>query len=201
MRRAIPACILLMLLIGCQAGGQAASPQTQAVCGDAEALAGRQAAPLLEERYGGVVTRTVAIERMRHIEQRLTRANPDLRGEWRFHLLASDKVNAFSLPGGILYVTSGLYERRIGDDDGLLAAVIAHEMAHVQRKDSLKPACHSASEALAREMSADRAAARHLFAAGYDVQCLTDLLRMIEDVQPRGWAEARIASLPMNGKP
>lgn len=195
MRRAIPVCILLSLFAGCQTGSRTAGPQTQAVCGDAEALAGQQAAASLEDRFGGVVTRTSVIDRMHHIEQRLTRASPDLQRSWQFRLLASDRVNAFSLPGGLIYVTSGLMERRVGDDHALLAAVIAHEMAHVQRKDSLKPACRSSSEALAREMSADRAAARYLSAAGYDVQCLADLLRLIEDVQPPGWAMARIASL------
>ena len=195
MRRGIRACILLLLIAGCQAGSRTAGPQTQAVSGEAEAIAGRQAAPLLEERFGGVVDNTAAAERVQYIAQRLARANPDLQREWRFALLASDKVNAFSLPGGLIYVTQGLYERRVGEDNDLLAAVVAHEMAHVVSKDSLRPACNSSSEALDREMSADRLAAKYLSAAGYDARHLSALLRLIEDVQPEGWAEARMAAL------
>ncbi len=195
MRRAIPVCILVLLVAGCQAGGRTAGPQTLAVSGEAEALAGRQAAPLLEERFGGVVENTAAAQRANYIVQRLSRASPDLQREWRFQILASDKINAFSLPGGLIYMTQGLYERRIGDDGDLLAALIAHEMAHVVRKDSLKPNCQSQPEALDREVSADRLAAEYLHAAGYDARHLPDLLRLIEDVQPEGWAEVRIAAL------
>lgn len=47
-----------------------------------------------------------------------------------------DEVNAFSLPGGYLYINKGLIERVKNDDQ--LAGVIAHEMAHVTAKHSIK---------------------------------------------------------------
>jgi predicted Zn-dependent protease len=186
---------LIALVAGCQPGGRTTAPRTRSLCGEAEAIAGSRAAAALEERLGGTVAHAAAIDRMRAVERRLARGTPELRGEWQYRILASDRVDAFSLPGGLIYITRGLYERRIGNDNDLLAAALAHEMAHVIRKDSLKPARGTAAEALEREMSADRCAARYLQAAGYDARCLTDLLRIIEDAQPPGWAEARIQAL------
>ena len=117
-----------------------------------------------------------------------------MAGPWRFHLLASDHANAFSLPGRLIYVTRGLY-RRVKVDDVLLAAAIAHEMAHVVRKDSLRPKCRTAEASLRREMAVDRLAARYLASAGYHDDCLADLLLMTEDVQPPGWAKLRVGNL------
>jgi len=45
-------------------------------------------------------------------------------------------VNALSLPGGYVYVFKGLMEYIKGDDE--LAAVIAHEVAHVTARHSIK---------------------------------------------------------------
>ncbi len=179
----------LVLVVGCQAG--TASWQSPGVSGKAEALLGQRAAPLLESRFGGTVTHLALLSRMQDIERRLTAANPDLVGPWRFRILDSEEISAFSLPGGLVYITRGLWERRIGDDNDLLAAVIAHEMAHVMRKDSLHAGGRAPKDVLQREISVDHSAARYLSAAGYGDACLRDLILLIKDVQPPGWAEAR----------
>jgi predicted Zn-dependent protease len=46
-----------------------------------------------------------------------------------FHVVDSPEVNAFALPGGPIYVNSGLIELCESEDQ--LASVIAHEMSHV----------------------------------------------------------------------
>jgi predicted Zn-dependent protease len=46
-----------------------------------------------------------------------------------FQVVETDELNAFALPGGFIYVTSGLIEYVRTDDE--LAAVMAHEIAHV----------------------------------------------------------------------
>jgi len=53
-------------------------------------------------------------------------------------LLDTDMVNAFSLPGGIVYVTKGLLEE-IGSDHEL-AGVLAHEIGHNCTYDALRQA-------------------------------------------------------------
>lgn len=45
--------------------------------------------------------------------------------------------NAFALPGGTLLVTQGLLER-FGEDEGALAAVLGHEIAHVSECHGLQ---------------------------------------------------------------
>lgn len=54
---------------------------------------------------------------------------------WRFGVMDSDNVNAFALPGGIVLITRGLYERL--RDESELAGVLGHEISHVVRKDQV----------------------------------------------------------------
>lgn len=51
---------------------------------------------------------------------------PDV--EYDIRLLDTPEVNAFSIPGGFIYVTKGLLEAVQSDDE--LAGVLAHEIAH-----------------------------------------------------------------------
>lgn len=51
-------------------------------------------------------------------------------------ILDSDEVNAFATSGGHIFVTKGLFSCTKSEDE--LAGVIAHEMAHIQLKHSLK---------------------------------------------------------------
>ncbi len=58
-------------------------------------------------------------------------ARPDL--PWTFGVLDDGEINAFAAPGGYVMLTRGLYE--LLADDAELAAVIAHELAHVVQRD------------------------------------------------------------------
>jgi predicted Zn-dependent protease len=126
------------------------------------------------------------------VSERIARSAATSLPECR--ILASRQVNAFSLPGGLIYVTQGLYAR-IQSDEALLAAAIAHELAHIEHKDSLKPACGSEQESLHREIAADVSGAQYLREAGYSPEDLVRLLQSTADVQPAGWAEARVQQL------
>jgi predicted Zn-dependent protease len=48
---------------------------------------------------------------------------------YRFHVIQSPQVNAFALPGGQIYVLSGLME--FLESESELAAIVGHEMSHV----------------------------------------------------------------------
>ncbi len=56
---------------------------------------------------------------------------PDSQRSFRFYLISSNDVNAFALPGGIIFVTSALF-RKIETDDAEIAFVVAHEMSHIE---------------------------------------------------------------------
>jgi len=49
--------------------------------------------------------------------------------QWHFAVIDTATINAFAAPGGYVLVTRGLYE--ILDNEAQLAAVLAHEIAHV----------------------------------------------------------------------
>ena len=49
--------------------------------------------------------------------------------DYRFGILATDEQNAFACPGGLILVTRGLLAATESEDE--LAAVLAHEIAHV----------------------------------------------------------------------
>jgi metalloendopeptidase OMA1, mitochondrial len=51
---------------------------------------------------------------------------------YEIHLLESDEANAFCTPGGKVFVLSGMTSIA-RDDEGLWAAVLAHELAHAVR--------------------------------------------------------------------
>jgi len=148
----------------------------------------------MELRFGGVIHDDQAAARMTRIANRLAASTPELAIEWRLYLLRSVEINGFSLPGGLIYATQGLYQR-IGGRDDLLAAVIAHEIAHVVSRDSLRTGKLSSHDSLKREMIADRNAAAYLHAAGYPPQAMPELVHLIRDRQTEAWLTASPANL------
>jgi hypothetical protein len=58
--------------------------------------------------------------------------------DYTFTILDSDGVNAFSHPGGFVYVTRGLFDLIGADEDYALEFVIGHEIAHVDLQHALK---------------------------------------------------------------
>lgn len=88
-----------------------------------------------------------AIERVQTIANRIFDASGQ-RGVFKFEavLFDSEVVNAFAVPGGKIAVFSGLWDPKHGlvQDDDELAAVIAHEVAHVT--------CRHSTEEMTRQM-------------------------------------------------
>jgi len=60
---------------------------------------------------------------------------PDV--SFRIRVIDSPEVNAFSIPGGYVYIYRGLLDK-IGTDDDALACIIGHESAHVVRRHVVK---------------------------------------------------------------
>jgi len=60
---------------------------------------------------------------------------PETFGGYHFLLLDSDEINAFAAPGGLILVTRGMIQCCENEDE--LAAVLAHEIAHVEKKHGL----------------------------------------------------------------
>jgi predicted Zn-dependent protease len=95
---------------------------------------GRQASRRFERRAKLVKDATVQ-EYVDRIAQNVAR-NSDCQVPVTIKIVESNEVNAFSFPGGFLYINSGLI---LGiDEEAELAAVIAHEIAHVVARDGMK---------------------------------------------------------------
>jgi predicted Zn-dependent protease len=55
-------------------------------------------------------------------------------GEWEVVVFEGDQANAFALPGGRIGVYEGMFQ--VAENEAQLAAVIAHEIGHVQAEHS-----------------------------------------------------------------
>ena len=161
--------------------------------------------PRIVESYGGLYADPKVERMVAGIVGRLTEAAPESTETYRVFLLDSGSVNAFALPGGYLYVTRGLLA--LADDSAELAAVIAHEMAHVvadhgierqrrverteiaervadrvmggrkARTAVAKQQLDAASFSRAQELEADRIGIKMMADAGFDPSAAVDFLR------------------------
>jgi predicted Zn-dependent protease len=61
---------------------------------------------------------------------------PETFGGYHFLTLDTDEINAFAAPGGLIFVSRGMLKLCRNEDD--LAAVLAHEVGHVQNLHGLK---------------------------------------------------------------
>jgi predicted Zn-dependent protease len=77
----------------------------------------------------------IVTEYVNRIGQNLVR-NSDAQVPFSIKVIDSDVVNAFALPGGFLYVNSGLI--LAADDEAELAGVMAHEIAHVAARHATR---------------------------------------------------------------
>ena len=70
--------------------------------------------------------------------QTLSKASdmPETFGGYHFLILDSHEINAFAAPGGLIFVTRGLL--KCCESESMLAAVLAHEIGHVQHKHGLQ---------------------------------------------------------------
>ncbi|MGQ9592634.1 MAG: M48 family metalloprotease, partial [Planctomycetota bacterium] len=60
---------------------------------------------------------------------------------YRFAVLVADEVNAFAAPYGYVFVTAGAL--RFAKDEAELAFLLAHEIAHVERRHGLAQICRA----------------------------------------------------------
>jgi beta-barrel assembly-enhancing protease len=88
---------------------------------------GKQYAQMVDQT-SKLVNDPVIAEYVNRLGQNLVR-NSDAQVPFTFKIIDSDVVNAFSLPGGFVYVNTGTI--LAADEEAELAGVMAHEIAHV----------------------------------------------------------------------
>jgi predicted Zn-dependent protease len=97
-----------------------------------EIALGLQAAPEMEQQFGGEDPDANAQAKVDEVGQRLVSRSAAGQTPYRFdfHLLNDpETINAFALPGGQVFITDGLLRRL--KTEGQLAGVLGHEIGHV----------------------------------------------------------------------
>lgn len=77
----------------------------------------------------------VGLARVDRLGQKCARSGLRSSLGYKFHVIQSREINGFSLPGGHIYITTGLI--RIANDNEL-GSVLCHEVGHVVARHSLK---------------------------------------------------------------
>ena len=75
-------------------------------------------------------------QRVQNVGQRLAQVSDRQDYPYQFFVIDDKELNAFTIPGGRIYVFRGLLERITRDDQ--LAAVLAHEIGHTAAKHTVK---------------------------------------------------------------
>lgn len=94
------------------------------------------------EREGAMLTNSSWAPAVSNITSRLLPVAARSGYDFRFHIKQDTNVNAFAIPGGHVVILTGLLERVDSGEE--LAGVLAHEMAHVTRRHSLRNIIKSA---------------------------------------------------------
>ena len=150
-------------------------------------------------------------DRVRAITARLAAVCDRRELIYQATVVKDPEINAFSLPGGYIFVNEGLVKKAGGDDE--LAAVLAHEMAHVAARHAVKrfesglgaqllqlatmaaarrgasvqgvgTAIRAAQLAYARqdELDADKLGVRYMKAAGFDPAGMLRFLKKLHQL-------------------
>jgi beta-barrel assembly-enhancing protease len=97
-----------------------------------EIAMGLQAAPEMEQQFGGELADPAVQEEVSRVGQKVVAGSDASRSEYKyaFHVLRDpETVNAFALPGGQVFITAGLLKHL--QDEAQLAGVLGHETGHV----------------------------------------------------------------------
>jgi len=107
---------------------------------------GRAAAAQIIQQYG-LYTDDAANRYVNLVGKTLAEFSmmPEVYSGYHFHILNSDEVNAFAAPGAFIFITRGLLRAAETEDE--LAAILAHEIGHIQNQHALAAIKKSRNEA------------------------------------------------------
>jgi len=89
------------------------------------------------ERQAKMIDDSVVTEYVNRLVQTVAH-NSDAKVPFTIKVVDSDEVNAFALPGGFMFVNTGLILK--ADNEAELAGVLAHEIAHVAARHGTRQA-------------------------------------------------------------
>ncbi|HEV7241240.1 MAG TPA: M48 family metallopeptidase [Thermoanaerobaculia bacterium] len=113
------------------------SPQQDVEIGAQSAVQAEQQLPILRDRE--------VEDYISRVGQKLAVNAGGPQFQYRFRVVNASDINAFALPGGYIYLNRGIIEN--ARNEGEVAGVLAHEIAHV----ALRHGTHQASKAYAAQ--------------------------------------------------
>jgi len=99
-----------------------------------EFLLGARVAEKVEEQFQ-VEENTPEVALVNRVGNRIAAALP-ASYPFTFTVIKEETANAFSIPGGFIYVTSGIFELK--PTEGELAFLLGHEIAHIEKRHIFK---------------------------------------------------------------
>jgi predicted Zn-dependent protease len=127
----------LLVAVALVAAGCGSSGGAGGVSLDQEWQLGNQLAAQVQQQVR-LINDPVALSYVRSVGERIHAQTPLADRPFNFYIVDDPEVNAFSLPGGHIYVNRGLIDRADKADE--LAAVLAHEISHVVARHAIKQA-------------------------------------------------------------
>lgn len=180
---------------------------------DKEVQMGQSIAKQVEKVYKGAGDPLMQ-KRVEDIGKKIAAVSDRKDIDYYFTVLDDEEINAFALPGGYVYVNSGLVEKVDNDDE--LACVLAHEVGHIVARHSIKKlqamqaysvlrmlvaAVPSSGEVGAAsdtafteillgysredELLADQLGTRYAKLAGYDPNAMVSFLKKLQEANKR----------------
>lgn len=149
--------ILLLLLAARGCAGCAAGAIVSQLPPSTDAAMGKAAGEAMRAQYGVGRDDPTAEQKERvqrvfdELRTKLTPEETRILGAPRVTVVKDDQVNAFALPGGEVFVLTGLLDRAKEDDDEL-RGVLAHELGHAVKRHGVRSIVRNAAFGLAIAM-------------------------------------------------
>jgi MAF protein len=207
--------VLSTFLSGCSTEYNIATGQEEAYyySTDKEVQIGRSIAQEVDKEYKPAEDPLIE-KRVEDIGKKIAAVSDRKEIDYYFRVIEDDEVNAFSLPGGYVYVNRGLVDKAKSDDE--LAGVLGHEVGHIVARHSIKKLQAMQAYSILRvlvaatpgsggagtaadaafteillgygrddELLADQLSVRYAKAAGYNPHAMIDFLERLQDIDRR----------------
>lgn len=140
--------VAIVALVG-YFGATQLNPVTQekqriSMTAEQEIALGKQAAPEMEQQFGGLSQDPALQAKVTDIGTAIVKSSDAGKSpyQFEFHVLGDQKtINAFALPGGQVFITEALM--KLMQTDGELAGVLSHEIFHVVGRHSAEQAARA----------------------------------------------------------
>jgi predicted Zn-dependent protease len=134
-------CVAVLILLAFVFAGCSVNPATGKnelmIFSDSQEINfGSEADPDIVWQFGGVYNDTQLNAYVNNVGQKVAASSDRINIPYHFTIVDNSDVNAFALPGGYVYITRGLLVKL--ENEAQLAAVLGHEIGHVNAKHSMK---------------------------------------------------------------